>query len=105
MMRAAAEITGNTRGQRRWSGSDGEKRHPEPTDAGFDAVRMVPKGFERREFARNLLDGTPKPGKIVSIAGDGRHREVIWIMSVRPVGTAVGSRSNPFRVRTKVTRV
>ena len=42
---------------------------------------MVPKGFERREFAGNLLDGTPKPGKIVNIAGDGRQREVIWDIS------------------------
>jgi hypothetical protein len=83
MMGAAAEITGNTRGQRRWSGADGKKRHPEPTDAGFEAVRMVPKGFERREFARNSLGATPKPGKIAKIAGDGRQREVIWIMSDR----------------------
>jgi hypothetical protein len=90
MMGFATKIVQKAWEQRRRSGADGEKRHPEPTDAGFDAVRMVPKGFERREFAGVLLDATPKPSKIVNIAGGGRQREVIWIMSAHINGDTRG---------------
>jgi len=77
MTRVAAEITRNARGQRRRSVPDRKNSLPSPRTP----ASTLSEGSARAWGTRNSLVETPKPGRIVNIAGGGRRQAPIWEMS------------------------